>query len=33
MRGTYDLIGEKIDVHGTLKTEAEVSKTTHGSVD
>jgi hypothetical protein len=30
MQGTYDLISEKIDVHGTLKTEAEVSKTTHG---
>ena len=30
MRGTYDLISEKIDLHGTLKTEAEVSKTTHG---
>ena len=30
MRGTYDLISEKIDLHGTLKTEAEVSKTTRG---
>jgi AsmA-like C-terminal region len=30
MQGTYDLIREKIDLHGTLKTEAEVSKTTHG---
>ena len=30
MQGTYDLISEKIDLHGTLKTEAEVSKTTHG---
>jgi hypothetical protein len=30
MRGTYDLISQKIDLHGTLKTEAEVSKTTHG---
>jgi hypothetical protein len=30
MRGTYDLISEKIDLHGTLKTEAEVSNTTHG---
>jgi hypothetical protein len=30
MCGTYDLISEKIDLHGTLKTEAEVSKTTHG---
>jgi hypothetical protein len=30
MRGTYNLISEKIDLHGTLKTEAEISKTTHG---
>jgi hypothetical protein len=30
MRGTYNLISEKIDLHGSLKTEAEVSKTTHG---
>jgi hypothetical protein len=30
MRGTYNLITEKIDFHGTLKTQAEVSKTTHG---
>lgn len=30
MSGTYDLISEKINLHGTLKTEAEVSKTTHG---
>jgi AsmA-like C-terminal region len=30
MRGTYNLITEKIDLHGTLKTQAEVSKTTHG---
>ena len=30
MRGTYNLISEKIDLHGTLKTVAEVSKTTHG---
>ncbi len=30
MQGTYSLISEKIDLHGTLKTEAEVSKTTHG---
>jgi hypothetical protein len=30
MHGTYDLISQKIDLHGTLKTEAEVSKTTHG---
>jgi hypothetical protein len=30
MQGTYNLISEKIDLHGTLKTRAEVSKTTHG---
>jgi hypothetical protein len=30
MRGTFNLISEKIDLHGTLKTEAEISKTTHG---
>ena len=30
MRGTYNLISEKIDLHGTLKTEAEFSRTTHG---
>ena len=30
MQGTYNLISEKIDLHGTLKTEAEISKTTHG---
>jgi len=30
MRGTYNLLNEKIDLRGTLKTEAEVSKTTHG---
>jgi hypothetical protein len=30
IRGTYNLISEKIDFHGTLKTEAEISKTTHG---
>jgi len=30
MQGTYNLISERIDLHGTLKTEAEVSKTTHG---
>ena len=30
MRGTYNLISEKIDLHGTLRTEAEISKTTHG---
>ncbi len=30
MQGTYSLISEKIDLRGTLKTDAEVSKTTHG---
>jgi hypothetical protein len=30
MQGTYNLITEKIDLHGSLKTQAEVSKTTHG---
>ncbi len=30
MRGTYNLVSERIDLHGTLKTDAEVSKTTHG---
>jgi hypothetical protein len=30
MHGTYNLISEKIDLHGTLKTVAEISKTTHG---
>jgi hypothetical protein len=30
MRGTYNLLNEKIDLRGTLKTEAEVSKTTNG---
>jgi AsmA-like C-terminal region len=30
MRGTYNLMDEKIDLHGSLKTQAEVSKTTHG---
>ena len=30
MQGTYNLITEKIDLRGTLKTDAEVSKTTHG---
>ncbi len=30
MQGTYNLISEKIDLRGTLKTDAEVSKTTHG---
>jgi hypothetical protein len=30
VQGTYNLITEKIDLHGTLRTDAEVSKTTHG---
>jgi hypothetical protein len=30
MQGTYNLITEKIDLHGTLKTESEPSNTTHG---
>jgi hypothetical protein len=30
MHGTYNLISEKIDLHGTLRTDAELSKTTHG---
>ncbi len=30
MQGTYNLLTEKIDLHGTLKTDAEPSKTTQG---
>jgi hypothetical protein len=30
MQGTYNLLTEKIDLHGTLKTESEPSNTTHG---
>jgi hypothetical protein len=30
MHGTYNLITEKIDLHGTLKTESAPSNTTHG---
>jgi hypothetical protein len=30
MRGTYNLNSERIDLRGTLKTEAEISKTAHG---
>jgi hypothetical protein len=30
MEGTYNLITEKIDLHGTLRTEAAPSNTTHG---
>ncbi|MBV9624563.1 MAG: hypothetical protein JOZ14_11340 [Acidobacteria bacterium] len=28
--GSYGLINEQVDLHGTLKTEASLSKTTHG---
>ncbi len=31
MHGTYDLIGEKIDLHGTLKTDSSPSKTSSGA--
>jgi len=30
MQGTYNLITEKIDFHGTLQTESQPSKTTSG---
>ena len=30
MQGTYDLISEKVDLHGTLKMDATVSHTAHG---
>src|ERR1700730_13861878 len=30
LQGTYNLITEKIDLRGTLKTDSEPSKTTHG---
>jgi AsmA-like C-terminal region len=30
LQGTYNLISEKIDLHGTLSTNSELSKTTHG---
>jgi hypothetical protein len=30
LQGTYNLISEKIDLHGTLRTNSELSKTTHG---
>jgi hypothetical protein len=30
MQGTYNLLTEKIDLHGTLKTDSEPSKTTRG---
>ena len=31
LQGTYNLISERIDLRGTLKTDAEPSKTTHGA--
>jgi len=31
MHGTYDLISEKIDLHGTLKMDSDLSDTTHGA--
>jgi hypothetical protein len=30
MRGTFNLLSQKVDLHGTLRTEAEFSKTTTG---
>jgi hypothetical protein len=30
MQGTYNLLTEKSDLHGTLKTDSEPSKTTQG---
>ena len=30
MQGTYNLLTEKIDLHGSLRTDSELSKTTHG---
>ncbi len=30
MQGTYNLLTEKIDLHGTLRTDSEPSNTTHG---
>jgi hypothetical protein len=30
LQGTYNLVTEKIDLHGTLKTDSEPSDTTHG---
>lgn len=30
MDGAYDLLNERINFHGTLKTQAEISKTTSG---
>jgi len=31
MHGTYDLISEKIDLHGTLKMDSDLSDTAHGA--
>jgi hypothetical protein len=31
MQGTYDLISEKIDLHGSLKMDSDLSDTTHGA--
>jgi AsmA-like C-terminal region len=31
MNGTYNVLNEKIDLHGTLQTESELSKTTRGT--
>jgi AsmA-like C-terminal region len=31
MHGTYDLISEKIDLHGTLKMDSDLSDTAHGT--
>jgi hypothetical protein len=30
MQGTYNLLTERIDLHGSLRTDSELSKTTHG---
>src|SRR6185437_11031090 len=30
MNGTFNIVNEKVDFHGTLKTDVELSKTTHG---
>jgi hypothetical protein len=30
MKGTFDVSSKKVDFHGTLKTDAELSKETHG---
>jgi len=31
LQGTYNLVSETIDLRGTLKTDSEPSKTTHGA--